>query len=505
MEALPILNRILIANRGEIAVRVIRACRDLGLSPAVVYSEADRESQAVRLADRAVAIGPAPASESYLSIERIIQAAQEVGAQAVHPGYGFLAENYRLVEACRKAGLVFIGPPASAIRLMGDKISSRRTVVETGVAVVPGSSGSLTTPQEALEVAERIGYPILLKARAGGGGKGMRKVDNPKHLGQLFAVASGEAASAFGDATLYLEKYIGRPRHIEVQVAGDHHGHLVHLGERECSIQRRHQKLVEECPSPRVGEEFRRQLGEAALAAARAVGYFNLGTVEFLVDGSVEDPVPPFYFLEMNTRLQVEHPVTEMVTGIDLVALQIEIASGKPLPFEQSDISWSGWALECRIYAEDPSRNFIPSPGRLTTYQEPNGPGIRNDSGVSVGSTIPLEYDPLISKLIATGPDRPAAIARMRRALSEFRIGGVRTTIPFFEKLLTHPRFLSGQLHTHFIEQEQLDRDSSGDPTLAVLAAAVEHVLAGPAVTSKPQPAVSRWKDSGRPGLDFLD
>ena len=496
------MKKVLIANRGEIAVRIIRACRDMGISPVVVYSTADRESLAVKLADEAVWVGEPPAAESYLAIDRIVEAARACGARGIHPGYGFLAENEDFVAACEAAGLIFIGPSADSISKMGDKIASRETVLAAGVPVVPGSDGAVASAEAAVEAARRIGYPLMLKASAGGGGKWMRLVREESELRSVYAATSGEAKSSFGDATVFLEKYIERPRHIEVQVLGDRHGNLVHLCERECSIQRRHQKVVEECPSPIVKEAFRRKLGEAALAAAKSVGYYNAGTVEFLVDGSVESDEPPFYFLEMNTRLQVEHPITEMVVGIDLVREQIRVARGERLKIRQEEVRPNGAAIECRIYAEDPLNNFFPSPGKITSLFEPSGPGVRNDSGVYAGFEIPIHYDPMISKLVTHGRDRAEAVARMRRALREYKVAGVRTTIPFFETLLRDPEFLAGRLHTHFIQEQGLiERIKALDqdlPDAVVAAAALQFLLDRPAPPAAAESRRSAWKESGR-------
>ena len=431
----------------------------------------------------------------------VIEAALKAGADAIHPGYGFLAENARLARACDENGLVFVGPSASSIEKMGDKITSRRIVEKAGVPVVPGSDQALQSVAEAAELAAQIGYPLMLKASAGGGGKGLRLVRSEEDLREAYETTRGEAQSSFSDATLYLEKYLERPRHIEVQVLGDLQGNLIHLGERECSIQRRHQKVVEECPSPWVTPLLRRKLGEAALAVARAVDYYNAGTVEFLVETGGERKTPSFYFLEMNTRLQVEHPVTEMVTGIDLVREQILIAAGQRLRHRQSDIQWSGSALECRIYAEDPQDNFLPSPGTIGTLFEPSGPGIRNDTGVYSGFTIPVHYDPLISKLVAYGSDRSQAIARMRRALREYKISGIRTTIPFFEALLVHPKFIEGQLHTGFIDEHRLAgplSEGPASPALPLLAAALHYCLTQSKSTPEKMARRSAWKDYGR-------
>ncbi len=416
--------KVLIANRGEIAVRVIRACRELGIATVAVFSEADRESLHVLAADEAVPIGPAPATESYLVVDRLIAAARSTGAEAVHPGYGFLAENAAFAEACQAAGLTFIGPPPAAIRAMGDKMSARRVAMKLRVPVVPGTEQPVTDDAEAARVATQVGYPVMLKAAMGGGGKGMRLVRTAGELPSALRAARAEAGAAFGDAAVYIERYVEEPRHIEIQVLADAHGGVVHLGERECSIQRRHQKLVEESPSPFVTPEMRRRMGEAACRVAAAVGYVNAGTVEFLVDRDRS-----FYFLEMNTRLQVEHPVTELTTGRDLVKDQLRIAAGDKLGFSQDDVAPAGWAIECRINAEDPYASFIPSPGLVSELRAPGGPWVRDDTGVYAGYTIPRFYDTLMAKLIVWGPDRDAAIARMRRALAEYQVVGVQTTI----------------------------------------------------------------------------
>jgi acetyl-CoA carboxylase biotin carboxylase subunit len=444
----PPFRKILIANRGEIAVRVIRACRELGISTVAVFSEADRESLHVLMAHEATPIGPSPAVESYLAIEKIIRAAKASGAEAIHPGYGFLAENAEFAEACQRAGMTFIGPPPKAIRTMGDKTAARRAAMGVNVPVVPGAMEPLGSDAEAARVAREIGYPVMVKAALGGGGKGMRLVRDERALRSALRLARSEAGSAFGDSSVYLERYLEEPRHIEVQIMADSHGHLVHLGERECSIQRRHQKLIEECPSPFVDGALRRRMGEAACRVAGAVGYVNAGTVEFLVDRG-----GGFHFLEMNTRLQVEHPVTEMVTGLDLVKEQIRIAAGEPLGYGQADVGWRGWAIECRIYAEDPYRNFMPSPGEIRGLRTPGGPWVRDDSGVYEGCTVPIYYDPLISKLIVWGPNREEAIGRMVRALGEYKVVGVRTTIPALLHIMRHPDFEAGRLSTHFLER----------------------------------------------------
>ncbi len=438
--------KILIANRGEIAVRVIRACRELEIAPIAIYSEADSEALHVRLADFSYPCGAAPARDSYLVAERVIEIAQRAGADAIHPGYGFLSENADFADRCEAAGMCFIGPSGDVIRAMGDKITARQKMAAAGVAVVPGVSEPISDT-EAAQCAERIGYPVLVKASAGGGGKGMRRVDAPAELSQALERVRGEAASAFGDDTLYLEKFVENPRHIEIQFLADSHGNALHLGERECSIQRRHQKLIEEAPANRIGPELREELGSAALTAAKAVGYCGVGTCEFLVDGAGD-----FYFLEMNTRIQVEHAITEAVTGFDIVVAMIRIAAGEPLPFAQSDVKFEGHAIEARIYAENPDRGFIPSPGLITTYRPPTGPGLRVDSGVEEGTKVTVHYDPLIAKLIAWGADREEAIARLDGALADFDIQGIKTSIPFHREALQQPEFISGNYTTDFVE-----------------------------------------------------
>ncbi len=440
--------KVLIANRGEIALRVIRACRELGIRTVAVYSEADRESLHVRFADEDVCIGPPLARDSYLNIPRLIAAAEVTGADAIHPGYGFLAENAEFAEICERSDIVFIGPTAEQIRLMGDKAVARRTMAAVGVPTVPGTD-AVSDPEEALEAAREIGFPVLIKAAAGGGGKGMRvALDEAGFVGQ-FQLAQNEAKAAFGDPSVYLEKYLARPRHVEVQVLGDRYGRIVHLGERECSIQRRHQKLIEEAPSPAVTPELRAAMGEAAVRGAEAIGYMSAGTIEFLLD---EDG--KFYFMEMNTRIQVEHPVTELVTGVDLVKEQIRIAAGERLSDSvKSGMEFRGHAIECRINAEDPSRNFQPSPGTITTFHPPGGPGVRVDTHASAGYRVPPYYDSLIGKLIVHGNTREEAIARMRIALESFIIQGVHTTIPFLLEILDTPEFRAGQVDTKFLER----------------------------------------------------
>jgi acetyl-CoA carboxylase biotin carboxylase subunit len=445
------LRKILIANRGEIAVRIIRACRDLQIASVAVYSDCDRAARHVRMADEAVAIGGNPPTESYLRIDRVVAAAKASGADAVHPGYGFLAENETFAAACRDAGLTFIGPTPEAIALMGSKTAARQAAIAAGVTVVPGTESPLgadAAEEEIARIAERIGYPVMVKAVAGGGGKGMRVVPGRGELAGAVRAARSEAGAAFGDSAIYLERRLAHPRHIEVQVLADHHGTVVPFVERECSIQRRHQKVVEESPSPVVGVDLRSRLASAASAIAAAAGYTNAGTVEFLLDEEGR-----FYFLEMNTRLQVEHPVTEAVTGIDLVEWQIRIARGERLAIDPlRALTPRGHAIECRIYAEDPDSGFMPSPGRITALAPPAGPGIRDDSGFEAGDEVPVFYDALISKLVASGADRPQAVARMRRALAEYDVRGIRTTVPFFRWLLDQPLFLDAAFHTEFLD-----------------------------------------------------
>jgi acetyl-CoA carboxylase biotin carboxylase subunit len=442
-------NKILIANRGEIAVRIIRACQEMGIKSVAVFSEIDRNSLHIRLADEAYSIGPAPSEKSYLNTQKIIEVAKKSGAEAIHPGYGFLAENPKFAELVRCEGLVFIGPSPEAIRLLGDKMEARKTMANSGIPIVPGTEKPISSEEEAIKIAQEIGYPILIKAAAGGGGKGMRVIHSSKDIKQSIRACSSEAKSAFGDDRIYIEKYLEKPRHIEIQILADSFGNVIHLGERECSIQRRHQKVVEESPSTIVDDTMRNKMGQTAVKAAKAAGYVNAGTVEFLVD---EDK--NFYFLEVNTRLQVEHPVTEMITGVDLAKEQIKIAKGEKLSYSQEDIKWKGSAIECRIYAEDPENDFLPSVGKIKSYKEPAGPGVRVDSGLCQGNEVSLYYDPLISKLIVWGKDRDEAIDRMKRALSEYHISGIITTIPFHLKIMHNERFLKGEISTHFIAEE---------------------------------------------------
>ena len=440
------LDKVLIANRGEIALRVVRACRELGVTSVAVYSDADEEALHVRHADEAVNIGPPPAGKSYLDVEAIIEAAKETGADAVHPGYGFLAENADFAAACLDAGLVFVGPSAEAIEKMGNKSAARRLAQEADVPVVPGSEESASA-DEAAETAEEIGYPVMVKAAAGGGGRGIRVAENEEELRKSFQVAKREAESAFGDGSIYLEKFLAGPRHVEVQVMADHEGNVIHLYERECSMQRRRQKVLEEAPSPGISNEVRERMCDAAVRLAREAGYANAGTVEFLVEGD------DFYFIEMNTRIQVEHPVTEMLTGVDLVKEQILVASGEPLSLKQEDVPFVGHAMEFRINAEDPDQDFMPSPGEITSLEVPGGPGVRVDSAIYQGYTIPPFYDSMVGKLVVWGLDREEAINRSGRALREYRLEGIKTTIPLHLRLLEDDAFRSGEYHTGYLEE----------------------------------------------------
>jgi acetyl-CoA carboxylase biotin carboxylase subunit len=496
-----VFQKVLIANRGEIALRIIRTLREMGIRSVAVYSDADRAALHVRKADEAAHIGPAPSRESYLSIPRILDAARRHGAEAIHPGYGFLSENAEFARACTEAGFVFIGPPASAIAAMGSKTSARRIARDGGAPVVPGTEEGLAAPEgteTASEFAKNAGFPVMLKAVAGGGGKGMRRVDRAEDLAASFEAASSEALRAFGDGRVYVEKLVENARHIEIQILGDRHGNMVHLGERECSVQRRHQKVIEESPSPLVATkpEMRQRMGEAAILAARAAGYYNAGTVEFLADNDGN-----FYFLEMNTRLQVEHPVTELVTGQDLVRLQLEIAAGGRLPFTQDQIALRGAALECRIYAEDPANGFMPSPGRITQLAEPAGPGVRLDSGIFSGWTVPLEYDPMLSKLIVWADTRERTIEKMLRALGEYHVGGIRTNIPLFNAILRDPAFRAGDLHTGYLDALLKHPglfDSAPAPELAAIAAAAVAAQTKPQAAAASGPAQSQWLNTGR-------
>jgi acetyl-CoA carboxylase biotin carboxylase subunit len=442
-------HKVLIANRGEIAVRVIRACRELNLTTVAIYSEADRESLHVRLADESVCIGPPSSQESYLAIPRVLSAAEITGADAIHPGYGFLSENHQFADACESSGIVFLGPSAESIRIMGDKSEAKAAMIAAGVPVIPGNKGVLESSKNALEMAEEIGYPIILKARDGGGGKGMRVVTAADELVRQYELAQTEAQAAFGSGALYLEKLLEHPRHVEIQIVADAHGNVIHLHERDCSIQRRHQKLLEEAPCAVLDPEIRRAMGEVACRGAREIDYRGVGTMEFLYqDGA-------FYFMEMNTRLQVEHPVTEMITGVDLVKLQIRAGAGEPLGLQQSDITVTGHSLECRINAESPYQGFRPCPGQITRFHQPGGPGVRVDTHIYSGYTIPPYYDSMIAKVITHGRDREEAIARMARALGEMEIEGIDTTIPYHREILAHPEFLAGRIDTRFVERNR--------------------------------------------------
>jgi acetyl-CoA carboxylase biotin carboxylase subunit len=519
--ALPVprrpLKKVLIANRGEIAVRILRGLRDLGIRGAVVYSDADRAALHVLLADEAYRLGPAPSRESYLKADEIVKLALEIGADGIHPGYGFLSENAAFARACRDAGLVFIGPSPEAIAAMGSKVESRRLMMDAGVPVVPGGRDPLPTFESAQKFAEEVGYPVMLKAASGGGGKGMRRVGSAPELEAAYRGARSEALASFGDDAVYIEKYIEEPRHVEIQVLGDLHGKVVSLGERECSLQRRHQKVVEEAPSTKVTPELRRRMGAAAVQAARAVGYSNAGTCEFLLakDGS-------FYFLEMNTRLQVEHPVTEMVTGIDLVAAQLRVAMGEPLGAEFDDVEPRGHAIEVRLYAEDPFQKFAPSPGKIQFLRWPEGPGVRNDVGVYEGGEVTVFYDPMLAKLIFFGRDRDEALARMGRALRELRVEGIKTTAPLFRALLADAEFRRADFDIGWLDRklasgelapvdEEAGRDEErageahevGLATIEVLAAAIAHYEAAHRQTSAPASAGgyrTRWHEAARRG-----
>jgi acetyl-CoA carboxylase, biotin carboxylase subunit len=489
--------KVLIANRGEIAIRIIRTCRELGIKAVAIYSEADAESLHVRMADEAVCVGPSASSQSYLKIDAIVAAAKQVNAAAIHPGYGFLAESAEFARAVTAAGLTFIGPTPEAMEIMGSKTSARRAAVEAGVPIVPGTVEALASFDEANATAEKYGFPVMLKAAAGGGGKGMRLVTGSNDLRSAFETAQAEAAAAFGDSSLYLEKAVERPRHIEIQIFADTHGNVVHLGERECSIQRRHQKVIEECPSPINDPDLRKRMGEAAVKLARAVNYTGAGTVEFLLSDATRE----FYFLEMNTRLQVEHPVTELVTGRDLVREQFLVATGEALSFTQEEIDWQGHAIECRIYAEDPANNFFPSPGTITHLREPAGPGLRIDSGVTRLSEVSIHYDPMIAKLAVWGRTREQAIDRLRRALDEYEVSGITTTLSFFREVVRDEEFISARLDTGFItrfnERRIAPEFSEVEADLAMIAAALSYSRRqqhqAPVETSN-----SRWKIAGR-------
>jgi acetyl-CoA carboxylase biotin carboxylase subunit len=505
------IRKVLIANRGEIAVRVMRACRDLGIKTVAVYSDVDRDALHVRSADEAYPIGAPPARESYLDIGKVLAAAKQSGADAIHPGYGFLSEKAEFARACDAAGVIFIGPPADAIDAMGDKTRARKKMTEAGVPVVPGDNGpgplgdgvgrGFPNAQAALESARKIGLPVMLKASAGGGGKGMRLVEDEKKFVAAYEGAQREAKSAFGDDAVYLEKAVLRPRHVEIQVFADTHGNCVYMFERDCSIQRRHQKVIEEAPSPALDEHIRKQMGEVAVRAAKSVGYVGAGTCEFLLG---EDK--SFYFLEMNTRLQVEHPVTEMVTQLDLVRLQIAVANGEKLPFEQKDLKLHGAAIECRIYAEDPLR-FLPSPGKITKLRQPSGPYVRDDSGVYEGSEISIYYDPMISKLITWGATRKEAIERMQRALAEYRVGGIKTNLAFHRRVMKNASFKEGRYDTSYIEREKAEllaplTIDEGDEALdaALAAVAIHAAESAPKMASSDGNAATSERSSWQRG-----
>lgn len=493
---MPFIKKILVANRGEIALRIMRTAREMGIRTVAVYSEADRKALHVRFADEAVLIGPPASAESYLRMDKILAAARETGADAIHPGYGFLSENEDFANAVQDAGLIFIGPSPAAIALMGDKLTAKSAVAKFGVPLVPGTTTPIVDAAEARTIASNIGYPVLIKASAGGGGKGMRIVERAEDMTEQMERATSEARSAFGDGSVFLEKYITRPRHIEFQIFGDQQGNIVHLFERECSIQRRHQKVVEEAPSSILTNEKRRAMGEAAVNVAKACGYYNAGTVEFILDDELN-----FYFLEMNTRLQVEHPVTEQITGLDLVRLQIMVAQGEKLPFSQDELRINGHAIEVRVYAEDPANNFLPDIGNLKTYVRPNGPGIRVDDGFEQGMDIPFYYDPMIAKLVCHAGDREAAIARTIRAIDEFQVTGVQTTLGFCRFVMTHPSFTSGLFDTRFVEHYFTPAlQPASDPEEEVIASALAASLL-PGIKSSAEnhandATASKWKQA---------
>ncbi|MEM8960637.1 MAG: acetyl-CoA carboxylase biotin carboxylase subunit [Acidobacteriota bacterium] len=504
---MPPIRKVLIANRGEIAVRVLRSLSELGIRGAVVYSDADRAGLPVLLADEAYRIGPPPSAESYLLGDEIVELATRIGADAIHPGYGFLSENAPFAARCREAGINFIGPSPEAMAAMGSKIEARRLMIDAGVPVVPGAKDPVTSVDEALLVAEQIGYPVMIKASAGGGGKGMRMVPSADQLAAAFRGARGEAKASFGNDAVYIERFLVDPRHIEIQILGDQHGTIVSLGERECSLQRRHQKVLEEAPSPVVDADLRRRMGEAAIRAAEAAGYTNAGTCEFMLDHDGS-----FYFLEMNTRLQVEHPVTELVTGLDLVQLQLQIAQGEPLPEGLNDIEPHGHAIEVRLYAEDPARNFAPSPGKIERLRLPEGPGIRNDCGVYEGAEVPIYYDPMLAKLIAWGADRDQAVRRLDRALRELRVEGIHTSTPLFRRILHDEDFLAGRLDIGMLDRKLASgewmpsasaahTEAGVSADLPVIAAAITHAQRQQRVTALPRTGGGRrsaWRTAAR-------
>lgn len=490
--------KILIANRGEIACRVMRACREMKIGTVAVYSDADRDALHVRMADEAYHIGPSPSNESYLRWEKIIEVAKAAGAEAIHPGYGFLSENAEFVREVTKAGITFIGPPPEAMEGLGGKMSARKIAIEAKVPIVPGTTEPLSSFDEAKGISAEIGYPVMLKASAGGGGKGMRLVFDESELKSALEGAQSEALAGFGDDAVYVEKAVVAPRHIEIQVFSDTHGNHVYLGERECSIQRRHQKVIEEAPSPINSAELRKEMGECAVKVAKAVNYVGAGTVEFLVS----DLDRSFYFLEMNTRLQVEHPVTELVTGIDLVREQINVAWGNELSFKQEDVTITGHAIECRVYAEDPDNNFLPCPGKITRLRVPQGPGVRDDGGVYEGGEVTIFYDPMISKLAVHGHDRSEAVDRMRRALMEYEVGGIKTTLAFFREVMDDPEFIEGKLDTGFIprfnERKPVAVSDETTRDMAIIAAALAYSKPKDALSDTPAAVPSKWASFGR-------
>jgi acetyl-CoA carboxylase biotin carboxylase subunit len=497
------IKKVLIANRGEIALRVIRACREMGLTTVAVYSDADRGALHVLHADEAYRLGPAPAAESYLRGDLILEIARRAGADAIHPGYGFLSENADFAEACAQARITFVGPPASAMRVLGSKTRARQAADAAGMPRVPGSVTGLSNVAEAVRVAAGIGFPVMLKAAAGGGGKGMRAVFGPEELAAAYVAASSEAERSFGSGEVYLEKLIERPRHIEIQLMADEHGGCLYLGERECSVQRRHQKVIEEAPSAVVSEDLRRRMGEAAVRLALSAGYVNAGTVEFLVEGLERPGEESFYFLEMNTRLQVEHPVTELVTGLDLVQMQLRVAMGEPLRLRQEQVRLRGHAVECRIYAEDPENNFFPSPGLITQLSQPGGPGIREDCGVYAGWVVPLDYDPMLSKLVAFADTREAAIDRMLRALDEYIIGGIKTNIGLFRRILMDEDFRAARIDTGYLERllangTAAELETVPEDVVAVAAALFASSVSTEDVAMPEAAAESRWAVAGR-------
>jgi len=502
------IQKLLIANRGEIALRIIRTCREMGIRSVAVYSEADRDSLPVRWADEAYCIGPPPSAQSYLKVDAILDAARRSGAEAIHPGYGFLAENGAFADACEAAGLIFVGPTGHVIRTMGDKIDARRLMTQANVPVMPGTEGEISTDEELERAAEQIGFPMMIKASGGGGGKGIRIVNDPKEMRKAFNMARSEAEKAFGNPAVYVERYLKNPRHIEFQVMADNYGHAIHLGERECSLQRRHQKIIEETPSPLIDDELRQRMGDVAVQACEAIGYRNAGTIEFLADTEAfERGEKKFYFLEMNTRLQVEHPITEKVLGLDLVRLQLEIAAGQELPFAQEDLRQSGHAIEARIYAEDPNSGFLPATGVVQSLDLPGGSGVRMDSALYEGMEVSVYYDPMLAKLVVRGSTRDAAIERLKRCLGELHISGVKTNVPFLLAILETESFRCGKYHTGYVEQnlKTILKDAGSEKReLIVLAAAAlahaERKHRSRQLQAEGAPGLSTWKAAFRPG-----